>query len=665
MANKHKQKKKSHNQPHVTIVPVELRTIRRILDQGDVEGALTRIGNLAKRSPQNIEVHRTLFEIATQANERSSILYAAIRLSELQPVPENISNLFFVQMKSFLPALAIQTGNRLLSNWPSYEKNSQIREIVTKLDVLSREFASQFDIPDDECREVLTLHDNVQLAFDDTRFDEVIDLTSRIISMAPKFVPAYNNRSKANFHKGNLDAAIEDDRRSLSIRPDNVHALNDIVHYMVLLGRLDEARDVARELLKVRVSEPELIAKKAEAFSLLCDDRTILSIMDEASQDHSFSLSDSDPFLFHYAAVAAARTGNEDKARELWKTALAVQPSFQLARLNLEDLDRPPGRRNGAYPFEFRSWFSIGEVNDLLDLLSNHRAAAGPPGEKLKSRLEQFVLNHPWFSNLVPVFLERGDPVAREFAVQLVSITKTPEALAALTDFAGSPNGPDDTRFKALQILSEAGIIEKGKQVVFWSGGTKREITLTSVKIDGKSTGQPPPKGAQTLMGKGIEALRKGDLKEASRLFAQARQFAPNDPSIEYNSILVDVQRGNISTARTRLRSLTERHPEYIFARTQLAMIDLANDRIQEAAKHVGHLASMEHFHFDEYAAYMKAAVFLSVLEGQPREATEKILSMFENVKELKDQATDLRAVLGDSLTDRSRAKSLLSPLKE
>ncbi len=625
-----------------------------------------RIEDLANRSPRNAEVHQALFEIAMIANDRKLILQAAHRLSELQPLPDKFSNLFHAQMNHFLPALAIQTGNYVLNKWPDFEESAHIATLVRKLETLAREFAAQFDIPEDKCLEILVLHDKVQLAFDEYRLDDVVDLTSRIISMAPRFVPAYNNRSKASFHRGHLKDAIIDVQSSLAMRPDNIHALSDLVHYLVLLGRIHEARDTAQELLKLNVSEPELIAKKTEAFSFLCDDRAVLNIVEEEIRDYRFSTRDGDPFLFHYAAVSAARTGDEEKAREFWNMALGVQPSFRLARVHLEDLNKPPGERNGAYPFEIHSWFSIGEFNNFLEIFSKEGAVRSQGAdEKLKSRLEGFIQDHPWFSNLIPVFLERGDPTGRELAVQLAAMIKAPEAMAALRDFAGSPDGPDDVRFKALQILKDAGIIKKGESVTYWSQGTKKKITLSSFRIDSNPSGQFLPEDARPLVSKGMEAFRRGDLYEAERLFEQARMFAPNHPSIEYNSILIDIQRRNISKGRMKLLSLAERHPDYIFAHTELTLIDLANGRLREAIKHIAHLNTMEHFHFDEYAAYMKAQIFLSIIEGQPPEATEKILSILENVGELKDEAKDLRAALGKSLADKSRVESVLSPLKE
>jgi hypothetical protein len=84
-----------------------------------------------------------------------------------------------------------------------------------------------------------------------------------------------------------------------------------------LQGRVDEARRAAERLQAAQSDRDDIWIKKAEAFSYLGDDRAALAAFDGAQAAGALERLSNCEMLYHLAAVAACRLGQEDRAREL------------------------------------------------------------------------------------------------------------------------------------------------------------------------------------------------------------------------------------------------------------------------------------------------------------------------------------------------------------
>ena len=121
--------------------------------------------------------------------------------------------------------------------------------------------------------------------------------------------------------------------------------------------------------------------------AFLGDDRGVVEVYEEESRS-GFSGDDMNAALFHHlAAAAGGRLGDERKARRLCKKALSPSPSFQPARQNLEDLDQPPGERNGPWYFELDYWLQPRLFETVQSVALR---AKGRPGNMLE-KLGEFA----------------------------------------------------------------------------------------------------------------------------------------------------------------------------------------------------------------------------------------------------------------------------------
>lgn len=124
-------------------------------------------------------------------------------------------------------------------------------------------------------------------------------------------------------------------------------------------------------------------------------------------------------------AIARARLGQE-KAASTALRRLASRAGEtavgSLAADNLEDLEKPPGARNGPFYFKLTTWVSRGI-----------RAFAASPSPKAARKL---LAEHPELFGLAEVALDRGDAAFRTLVLALAEATRDERLLKALEPFA-------------------------------------------------------------------------------------------------------------------------------------------------------------------------------------------------------------------------------------
>ena len=237
---------------------------------------------------------------------------------------------------------------------------------------------------------------------------------------------------------------------------------------------------------------------------------------------------------------------------------------------------------------------------------------------------------HPELKALVPILLDRGDPVGREFAMRLASLVKMPETLAALRDFALGQRGPDQMRFRAAQIAREEGLLPEGP-VRLWTQGKWREIIQTTNEIHFEPLFKHRPEVSK-LLAKGIERMREGDGVESERLFKQALELVPDSPDILNNLAAAYSLQGRLDESDRLIRQIHQQHSDYLFGITNLAKIHIYNSEFDEAAELLKPLMSRKRMHHDELIAIIETNVQLHMAKNDPEKA-RAWLNMWEQVE--------------------------------
>ena len=531
-------------------------------------------------------------------------------------------------MSNIFPALALQTLRDFLARWPDHPKAAHARKTVAEME--SRMQAEWEDIlPPDRAEELAVLHEQAQVELNEGRYAEMRRLANQVLAEAPRFPAPLNNISLSYFLEGRLGEAVAAARRVIEIDPDNFHALANLIHYLCLLGQLDEARSLAERLQVVQSKRVDVWTKKAEALSFLGNDEGVLDVFRQAEQAGMLERPFADPTLIHLAAAAAARLGNETEARKLWEDALKVAPGFVLARENLDDLKHPVGVRNGPWALSFGNWLPRGYVEELERLFEP--ATRQKKGKAVEQAARQFLQNHPETNSLVSVLLTRGDPEGRQFALHLARIAETPEMLAALEEFALGQAGPDKLRIETAQTLAEAGRLPRGKPVKMWSKGKQTQVLLMACEITTEPQGRLP-NPAQKLLEQAIHALRDGDPDKAEPLLRQALAQLPDHPILLNNLAAVYSMRGDNEQAEAMARQIVERNPDYLFGRCGMAQLATLKGNYDEADKWLEPVMDRPRLHITEFSAICLARVRLELARGR-RDSAKSWLNMWAGVE--------------------------------
>ncbi|MGH7494895.1 MAG: tetratricopeptide repeat protein [bacterium] len=642
----------------------KLERIDDLLEAGSLEEAMEEISSLAEQMPHRADVFEMLLLVAVELQDKETLMKAACRLVELQPyLPEHYLNLYTAAKENFLLALAVSAGREFLQRWPQQAgMHPGLQEELNELCTLLRDQAALMQLPAESWLHCLILHDRVQVAIMCHEYGQARQYAIQLIQAAPAFLPAYNNRSLISFVEGNLDEAIADAQRATSIDPNYVHGLANLTRYLLLKGRPAEAKEIADRLRAAPITRAEDWTKKAEALSYLADDAAVLKVGEGAEKAGILKGKDGDALLLHFLGAAAARLGKEQKARHYWLAALERTPSLHRVEENLNDLNQPMGKRNGAWAFDLKDWLSQQVLEEWVEIIT--KSMSSNSSRVLPVAVRQFIQKHSHVMTLLPVLLERGDAITREFAVRVAEGIATPEALGLLQHFASGPHGTDAIRHQALQVLEKAGVIKNGEKVPFWSHGAQTEIVMQNYALDGKPYEKLPAKPA-SLGAAGLAFMRQKEFEQAEDAFMKALSEAPRSASLRNNLASLEIMRGNVRKARALLEAVMQEHPKYVFAPCMLAIIALANGRFEQAYELLGRVAEIDHFHFDEFAMYCKAQLLAALLDHDKSEAAQDLFEMWEEVTPEDPQLEVFRPLIPPSHFSRFRAKQLVAHLRE
>lgn len=385
-------------------------------------------------------------------------------------------------------------------------------------------------------------------------------------------------------------------------------ALGDLGRSLFLDGRMAEARQVADQLKSIQPTFPDLWFEMARMFSYLGDDQAVVDAFRGAEAAGEIGEEGGDPFLYHLAAVASWRLGDEEQARRWWKTCIDLEPMFNLARLNLNDLDRPDGERNGAWAFAIQSLLRRDRINQMM---TDIRKILGEKSEFSAASLKRFLKRNHETVHLIPYLLERGDPIGREFAVRLASHLATPELLAALRDFALGRYGADALRVKAAEAAVQAELLPRG-HVKMWVAGRQQDVLLLGFEVHHQPLRHGSPEVEQ-LIAAGVNSLYQDDGAESEKLLKQALELAPDDPLVLNNLAAAYEAQGKSEAGEALLEETYRRFPDYLFARTNLAHSYARRGRIDEAEALVEPLLNIRRLHRSELASLCGAQIEIAL----------------------------------------------------
>jgi tetratricopeptide (TPR) repeat protein len=586
---------------------------------------------LEKRYPNNVDVLSMLVNLSLDQNDMQKHQRYIERLARLEPdEPDILLGLAGSYLKNLRPALALRTFRRFLEKWPDHSRAKQAQQTVADLEANLETELSEYGMTGPDALDLAAMHEQVLSLLEQHELTRAREMGEKLLQRKPDFAPVLNNISQTYYVEGNIEKAMETSRRVLEIEPNNFHALSNTTRYLCLLGRPDKAQPWAERLKAVENDNEDLQPKQAEALSFLGDDQGVLDTFHDAERRGFPSQGQNATLLYHLAAVATMRQGDEARAKRLWKQALKVAPWFSLARNNLEDLRKPVSERHAPWPFSLAEWLNESRIRSMSDVVQ--RATRGKHAEQdqaLTKNLRRWIKDQPEVAALVPMLLDRGDPAGREFALQVAVALDTPEMHQVLYDFARSQRGPDKDRNRAASVARDADLLPAG-MMNMWLQGQWREVMIMGFEITDEPTYDYDSKIAD-LAAEASQALYDNKPDVAIELLPQAIEHKPDAPDLKNNLAVAYGMQGEGKKAEAMIRDIHQQHPDYLFAAVSVARMHVREGELDEAKALLDPFLSRKRFHSSEFISLCEVFIELLMARGET-EGARAWLDLWEGV---------------------------------
>lgn len=622
---KKKSSKKSKSPPLPRRVREGLYEAGQLLEKHQPEAAREILEELDRRYPRQVPVLESLINACYDLQDMHGYEWALYRLLKIENNdPDAALGMAGAYMTNFRPALAIKAFQQFLRRWPDHERAAEARQTMEKLQTTLQQEMDEFNLPEAETLELACQNEEVRFFMDHHQLHQGRQAAEKLLKKYPDLVPAINNLSMIKAFEGEPDQAIDLAYKVLEITPNNVHALSNLTRWLFLSGNQLEANEMAQLLKASRAPAADLSLKKAEALAYLGDYEGILELFQQAKQvDKS---AEHNPVFLHLVAVAKYNLGQEREARRLWRQALKLSPSFDLARQNLDDLNRPIGERNAPWAFPLQYWVNekrIQELYQAIELASRRKSE-----QAVRTKTQKFLEQNPEIISLAPDLLQHGDAVCREFVLNLTRTTLDPALLEAIKKFALGQRGSDDLRLQAAQLLVEVGLLPAGP-VRMWAKGVWRDLLMLDFEITPETEGQLSNSIAMSLAEKAFYALQENDGRRAQELLEEAIILEPEAPSLQNNLAVAYEIQGQSERAHALIREIHDRFPDYFFGIAGLARLAIQEGDLDTAHELLGSLMQRKRLHVTEFNTLCGAHIDLFLAEKN-REAARTWFELWE-----------------------------------
>lgn len=618
-----------------------LTTAADLLAKKKISEAIDLLEGLHARFPRVQEPLMALVDAYQEADDSLNLVRVMTKLHELRPDdPELTLALGGMYLLEDRPALALSTFNEFLRRWPEHPDAPEVRKSIASLQEDLTPFLIELDLLEEnpaeeevdasrlaEALEIAVLHERLQLCLADGRVAEARRLAEQALRKRPEFPASQNNLSLIQFAEGDLPGAVATSRRVLQSHPDNYHALANQVRYLCQLGLFEEAKSSAARLSEIREGGDDLWIKKAEAFTFLGDDAQVLATLADAKKAGDYA----EPgLLYHLAAVAVMRQGEVNQARRHWRQALKLAPNLVQAAENLEDLKNPVGERHAPWAFDIDNWIPPQTLRRLAESVQK-AARRARCDTAVRHGLEHAAREHPELERLVPALFERGGPNGRTLAFHLAVGLDTPFLREALQDFALSQRGPDALRMEAARQARDAGLISATVPVRLWLDGEWRELLLLEFDVHEEADASRHSEEVTTLAGEALDALHDNRPADGEALLRRALELEPDSPDLLNNLASAYALQGRHEESRRLVEEIHKRFPDYLFARTNLAIHAVRDGNLERARELLEPVLKQGRYHVSEFSALCQAQLELQTADGK-LDAAMQWLELWESL---------------------------------
>jgi len=178
-------------------------------------------------------------------------------------------------------------------------------------------------------------HDLGVVLFMQNQHEEAIRQFKDILAKDPKFVKAYYNLAVVYEQREEFDEAIKNCREALTIDPRDIDTLNVMAVVLAKQGKLDEATEVFKKVIVEDPNDAPARFNIASVYMKLENWNEALKYFLDADR-----LAPQNPVIQNWIGAVYAEMERYQEAYEYFIKALALDPNFEDAKKNLEQVKK-------------------------------------------------------------------------------------------------------------------------------------------------------------------------------------------------------------------------------------------------------------------------------------------------------------------------------------
>jgi tetratricopeptide (TPR) repeat protein len=189
------------------------------------------------------------------------------------------------------------------------------------------------------------------------QFDAAINNYKKALKIKPDYADAYNNMGNALKDKGDLEAAIESYNQALKIKPDYAQAYNNIGIALKDKGDLEAAIESYKQALKIKPDYAHAYNNMGNALSEKGD-------LEAAIESYKQALKIKPDYVQAYnnIGIALKDKGDLEAAIESYKQVLKIKPDYAEVYRNLSNIHRY--KEHDEYFLKMQSLCQSSSVSD-------------------------------------------------------------------------------------------------------------------------------------------------------------------------------------------------------------------------------------------------------------------------------------------------------------
>lgn len=573
---------------------------------------------LKKSHTDNLEVLAHLIEVHYELGQLHQYLAVCEEFLAIKPNDARVNFLLgYAYVLNYYPLLGIQQYRYAIERWPEHTGSVEGKEHLAMIEPNVSDVLASIGLSYPEDWELGILYERTRAYTEISQAHKAIKTAQTLIEQRADFIPGYNSLALAYMANDQYEDAITTLQTTLESYPDSILLRANLVRFLCLRGRFDEAETHKTHLLANSSTEPNNLTRKAEALSYLDDTTAITDLLATVPPVPEKENRPVVTGLFHHlVAVALVRQGDPVAARKQWKLALELYPDMEVAQENLDDFDMASTFKEGPWPFELNSWVENGAYQDLRQV-----ALALTPERKphpaLVTAVETLLADYPFISQLVPVWLKRGSPRARMLAMAIAKSHPSEPHLAALNEFVVGTYGSDAQRYHLASYLARHHQLTTNR---LWLNGEWHEnLLLVTYELVPESPTVESPE-ADELLDKAMKKIALESSKAATTAedyLRQALELEPNNPELLNNLALAYTHQGKLAESRQLTQQIIDQHPEDVDSRVAMAQLYLEEENLDAAETVLDGLLQRSKLTADEFVGLMLTRSRLLMLQGQ------------------------------------------------